>query len=224
MNDSKELWLGLRSKLTQYDVRLGSATAQSYIHDPKHLVFHAARYKFVAKMLEGRGRVLEFGCGDGFGAPIVAQGVKRLICTDIDQETIADNISRHAPLFPNIDYRFHDFRKAPYGETVDAVYSVDVLEHIYAEEERMLLGHVFAALAEDGVAIIGTPNITADAYASEHSRTGHVNLKSHASLRALCSEFFANVFLFSMNDEVLHTGYFPMAHYLWALCAGPKRK
>ena len=30
-------------------------------------------------------------------------------------------------------------------------------------------------------------------------------------------QFFHNVFVFSMNDEVVHTGYFPMAHYLLAL-------
>lgn len=31
-------------------------------------------------------------------------------------------------------------------------------------------------------------------------------------------------FLFSMNDEVVHTGYYPMAHYLIAVGIGPKIK
>jgi hypothetical protein len=34
--------------------------------------------------------------------------------------------------------------------------------------------------------------------------------------------YFKHVFMFSMNDEVVHTGFFPMAHYLFALCAEPK--
>jgi hypothetical protein len=34
--------------------------------------------------------------------------------------------------------------------------------------------------------------------------------------------YFRNVFLFGMNDEVLHTGYYDMCHYLWALCSSPK--
>ena len=29
--------------------------------------------------------------------------------------------------------------------------------------------------------------------------------------------------MFGMNDEIIHTGYLPMAHYLMALCAGPKQ-
>ena len=32
---------------------------------------------------------------------------------------------------------------------------------------------------------------------------------------------FRNVFIFSMNDEVVHTGFYPMAHYLFALCCHP---
>ncbi len=36
------------------------------------------------------------------------------------------------------------------------------------------------------------------------------------------SEYFHNVFMFSMNDEVVHTGYHRMAHYVIALCAGRK--
>jgi hypothetical protein len=35
-------------------------------------------------------------------------------------------------------------------------------------------------------------------------------------------QFFHNVFVFSMNDEVVHTGYSPMAHYLLALGCGVK--
>ncbi len=223
MRDSKELWLKLHGDLPRYDVRLGTATAQSYVHDPKHLVFHAARYKFVSKMVEGRKSALEIGCGDGFGAPIVAQGVDKLVCTDIDAETIADNIGRQASAFPNITYRYHDFRSAPFDERVSAIYLIDVLEHIFAEEERALLEHMVASIETDGIVIIGTPNMTAEVYASPHSKTGHVNLKDHKTLRALCSEYFRNVFLFSMNDEVLHTGFAPMGHYLWALCVSPRQ-
>ncbi len=223
MRDSKELWLKLHGNLPKYDVRLGTATAQSYVHDPKHLVFHAARYKFVSKMLEGRRSALEIGCCDGFGAPIVAQAVDRLICTDIDAATIADNIARHSSAFPNITYRYHDFRAAPFDERLSAVYLIDVLEHIYPEEERALMQNMVASIEAAGVAIIGTPNITAEVYASTHSKTGHVNLKDHKALRALCNEYFGNVFLFSMNDEVLHTGFQPMSHYIWALCAGVRK-
>jgi len=37
-------------------------------------------------------------------------------------------------------------------------------------------------------------------------------------LKKTMEKHFANVFMFSMNDEVVHTGYHKMAHYLLALC------
>ena len=33
-------------------------------------------------------------------------------------------------------------------------------------------------------------------------------------------DHFHNVFIFSMNDEVVHTGFAPMPHYYFALCCG----
>jgi hypothetical protein len=41
-------------------------------------------------------------------------------------------------------------------------------------------------------------------------------------LKKTMQRHFHNVFMFSMNDEVVHTGFHPMAHYLFAVCAGRK--
>ncbi len=43
--------------------------------DPRRLLFVLARYKFVAKMLSGKQRVLEVGCGDAFGTRSVLQEI-----------------------------------------------------------------------------------------------------------------------------------------------------
>ena len=75
-------------------------------------------------------------------------------------------------------------------------------------------------MAPDGVLVLGSPSIHSQAYASPPSKAGHVNCKDAAGLRALCGAHFRHVFVFSMNDEVVHTGFTPMAHYLIALCAG----
>jgi SAM-dependent methyltransferase len=59
-------------------------------------------------------------------------------------------------------------------------------------------------------------------YASPQSKAGHVNCKSGPVLKALFQRYFHNVFLFSMNDEVVHTGFASMAHYVLVLCCGKK--
>ena len=49
-----------------------------------------------------------------------------------------------------------------------------------------------------------------------------MNCKSGPELKDLMEDHFHNVFIFSMNDEVVHTGHHKMAHYLFAVCAGKK--
>jgi len=61
----------------------------------------------------------------------------------------------------------------------DAVFSLDVIEHIKPELENKFFENICKSLKEDGICIIGTPNITASKYASPGSQEGHINLKSY---------------------------------------------
>jgi cyclopropane fatty-acyl-phospholipid synthase-like methyltransferase len=177
-----------------------------------------ARYKFVAKMLSGRKRVLEVGCGDGFSARIVKQEVEKLTITDFDPQWLAD--ARSNMVEPWVyDTFVHDIVKdGPISGAYDAVYSLDVMEHIPAEFERVYLANLLAPLEEHGVCIIGMPTLESQQYASPGSRAGHVNCKTGSDLKALLEEYFHNVFLFSMNDEVVHTGFSKLAHYIFCVC------
>ena len=95
--------------------------------------------------------------------------------------------------------------------------SLDVIEHIQPDYEYLFLETIDKNLAGDGIAVIGTPNVTSEQYASPLSREGHVNLYDHDRLRASLGQLFHNVFMFGINDEVVHTGYAPMCHYLVAV-------
>lgn len=222
MEDSKDLWLSIRKDIPERTVAVGFNFVNAYLSDPKMILFMASRAKFVSKLLAGRRTVVEVGCGDAFGAPLVAQTVGSLLCTDIDEAAIRDNTER-VTAFPNIAFRYHDFRVAPLAELVDAAYCCDVIEHVFPHEEAVFLENITASLLPEGVFVVGSPNIHAKDYASEYSRRGHINLKSQDTLRELMSRYFENIFLFSMNDEVVHTGFAPMANYNWALCVTPKR-
>jgi SAM-dependent methyltransferase len=191
--------------------RLGWMTSESWRKDPRHLLFNLARYKFVAKMLAEREHVLEIGCGDGFGTRIVRQEVRAVTAADFDPIFIEDAKVRVSPPW-TIDFVVHDFRSGPLAGHFDGVYALDVLEHIPVSEERAFLQS----------ALVGMPSRESQSYASEQSRLGHVNCKSAPELRALMSEFFYNVFMFSMNDEVVHTGFHKMAHYIIAVCCSKR--
>ena len=222
----------LKSKEPQYQIcidtaqeqgfeRMGLRSSQSWAQDPKHLVFRLSRYKFVAKMLSGRKNVLEVGCGDAFGTRIVQQEVEGLSALDFDAVFVEDVKQRMHPDW-TFDVFAHDMLDGPVPGAYNAVYSLDVLEHIEQENEEVFLQNAFANLDNQGVAIIGLPSLESQEYASEQSKIGHVNCKSAPELKELLENFFHNVFIFSMNDEVVHTGYHKMAHYVFAVCAGKR--
>lgn len=199
---------------------LGLMASHVWRDDPKRLCFLLARYKFVAKMLAGSASALEVGCADAFGTRLVRQEVPRVVATDFDPEFIERNRARDQGRW-GIEFRVHDLLAGPVAEGFDGAYAVDVLEHVRAADEERFVANLAASLGPHGVAIIGTPTIQSQAYASAASRAGHVNCKDAPGLSRLLRGFFRNVFIFSMNDEVVHTGFTPLAHYLFALCCGP---
>ena len=201
---------------------LGLMINESWNQDPKRTLFTLARYKFVAKMLEGRGDVLEIGCADAFGTRLVQQACRRVTAVDFDPVFIDDVKARANPAWPLEAAFVHDLLDGPVPGRFAAVYSLDVLEHIRPEDEARFLDHMLASLTPEGVLIAGMPSLESQTYASPQSKAGHVNCKSGSALKALFAERFHNVFLFSMNDEVVHTGFAPMAHYLLVLCCGKK--
>jgi SAM-dependent methyltransferase len=204
----------------QGPVVLGPHTSVAWRTDPRRFPIVLARYKVVAKLLAGKKSALEVGCGDGFNARIVLQTVPHVHGIDSDPFSIdwAANNARTEKL--NATFAATDASQGPVPGSYDAVYSLDVIEHVPADDEERFIDNIVAPLRSDGVCIVGTPNITAHQYASPLSREGHINLKSAETLRAALERRFDNVFMFSMNDEVLHLGFAPMAHYLLALATG----
>lgn len=199
--------------------RFGIMSNFVWYEDPKRIVFVVSRYKFVAKMLSGKKRALEVGCADAFATRIVAQEVEHVTAVDFDPVFIEDAKDRGDGPW-KIDYQVHDMLEGPVGgEKFDATYAVDVLEHIEEKDEDTFLGNMVESLTPEGVLIVGTPSLESQEYASPQSKAGHVNCKTGETMRETLSRHFHNVFIFSMNDEVVHTGFHKMAHYVFGIGA-----
>jgi 2-polyprenyl-3-methyl-5-hydroxy-6-metoxy-1,4-benzoquinol methylase len=201
---------------------LGLMTSYAWNDDPKRLTFTLSRYKFVSKLLSGRANVLEIGCADAFGTRIVRQEVEHLTATDFDSVFIEDVKQRMNPRW-SFDAFVHDMLSGPVPpRNYDGIYALDVLEHINPADEPAFLSNLVGSLAPHGAVVLGMPSLESQVYASPNSKAGHVNCKSLPSFKQTMAQYFHNVFMFSMNDEVIHTGYHKMAHYLLAL--GCERK
>ncbi len=181
----------------------------TFRRDPRHAAFWFARYKFVAKMLAGHKRVLEVGCGNGFAGAIVGQAVKLLVQTDV------------APLRESPAEAWNPLEGRYKRGRFTAAYALDVLEHVEARDEDDFIEGISASLETNATCVVGMPSLESQAYASEASRTEHRNCKTEQGLRELMARHFSCVYMFGMNDEVVHTGFHAMCHYRLALCNTP---
>lgn len=201
---------------------LGPMTSYILMTDAKHLCFVLARYKFSAAMVKGKATVLEIGTGEGFGLPILAQAVSHVYAVE-KQAKVLQAAARRLKHLKNVTYLNLDITESRPNILVDAAVAVDVIEHIDPADEPSFMLNIVRCLKSDGVAIIGTPNIRASQYAGAGSKVQHINLKSMASLRQLMAHYFSNVFMFGMNDEVVHTGHEAMCHYIFSIGVSPCR-
>lgn len=213
--------------MSGHTLTMGSQTTDRFLFDPKRLCFFLARYKFAAKMLSRCRHIVDVGCGDGFGTlTFLADTKATILGVDFDCQQIDFANEHFLPVIRSampkeagrLAFEHMDFTdRAPLVPLADGVASLDVIEHIPREKEDLYLAGIRETLADRGVAVIGTPNDLASQYASKHSQVGHINMFTPDRLQEALEQHFSRVFLFSMNDEVVHTGFSKMAHYLMAL-------
>lgn len=216
-----DAWGRVTEQFADREVRFGRHWSYNIRNDPKRLAFVLARYKFVARLATRGKRVLELGCSEGLGGRLLAEFAASYTGIDLDEEAVA--VARHNLADAKYSFLTGNFLGQKMGR-FDTVVSIDVIEHIEPAIEHQFFETCHANLDEDGICVIGTPNVTASAYASPASQAGHVNLFDGQRLRDTLGQYFHNVFLFGMNDEIVHTGYTPMAHFLIAMGVYKKKE
>jgi 2-polyprenyl-3-methyl-5-hydroxy-6-metoxy-1,4-benzoquinol methylase len=214
-------WDEVRKLIEDQGIEVGPYFGHQIRNSPRHLLFTLARYKFAAKMLpqDRTVRVLELGCSEGIGTLLLAERGHQVMGVDGDDKAIAH--ARRILERPNLRFEHSDFIGRDFG-TFDAVVSLDVIEHVDRSREDDYVRTITRNLTREGFCVVGTPNDTASKYASKASQIGHINMYEAERLAALLGRHFSNVFMFGMNDEVLHTGFSPMCHYLMALACSPR--
>lgn len=163
--------------------------------------YHRARYSFAASAI-GDGRVLDLGCGAGYGAHLMAQASPNRQVTGIDlsPEAVAFADSRYQ--LPNLRYVVGDACKPPFSTpSFDYIVCFEVLEHV-ADAEGLLLS-AFHSLKPDGTLIISTPN--ADVYSKGHDKPWnpyHVQEFSPNEFRKLLGTHFPYVEIYNQSHAV----------------------
>jgi 2-polyprenyl-3-methyl-5-hydroxy-6-metoxy-1,4-benzoquinol methylase len=201
-------------------VELGRYIGYWFAKTPRRALNYASYYGFAAGVI-GRGRrVLDLGCSEGMGTWLLARECGWARGMDLDEDAI--EVAKTNWVDPSVEFVCGDFFDEE-PQDYDALTSFDVVEHILPENVDAFMDRIAANLGPDGIAVIGTPSLEGQVHASPVSRAGHVNCYSGDRLEGELRERFRHVFMFAANDELVHTGFLPMAHYLIAVGYGPRR-
>lgn len=220
-NDVKNI---VKSRGGNENIVLGYYSKSECYTDIKHFLFRLSRYKFVVKLMryEKAVKVLELGCNEAWGSLLLDQNIDmvRYVGVDFDPDVIAwskENLSS------KYDFICDDFFacKAIEQEKFNLIFSLDVIEHIEPVRENEFCQVITSHLEDGGTVVIGTPNINLSPYASEGAKAGHINLYDQKRLFVLMRKYFKNVYIFNMNDEIIHMGFDPMSCYMFAICSNP---
>lgn len=79
-------------------------------------------------------------------------------------------------------------------------------------------------LKDIGTFIVGTPSLETQQYSKENITGAHVNVYKGEEFYAMLKQFFHNVYLFTQNDEIIHTAHLRLTNYLIAVCTYKKEE
>lgn len=160
---------------------------------------HVAAYRHAATLVGGR-RVLDAGCGEGFGTATLAPLAAEVVGVDYSADAVGEcrrlwiDAARPNLRFEQVDLT----RPGEFREAFDVVLCFQVLEHI--RDSTPFLRALAGRLAPGGLLLLTTPNRLRSASENPY----HVREYTAAELAAELGKTFADVRLLGMhgNDKV----------------------
>ena len=113
---------------------------------------HEVVYERLADRCAGRD-VLEAGCGEGYGADLIAEGARHVIGLDYDESAVAHVRAR----YPRVEMRQGNLASLPLPDgAVDVVVNFQVIEHLW--DQAQFVAECLRVLRPGGLLLISTPN------------------------------------------------------------------
>lgn len=113
---------------------------------------HEVVYQRLARHCAGRD-VLEAGCGEGYGADMIAGVARRVIAVDYDEAAVAHVRGR----YPRVDVMQANLAQLPLPDSsVDVVVNFQVIEHLW--DQTQFVVECARVLRPSGLLLMSTPN------------------------------------------------------------------
>jgi SAM-dependent methyltransferase len=132
----------------------GERTAPGIWHENYWFARHEAAYRWIADTLRPDGRVLDAGCGEGYGAELLrAGGAEQLFGLDYEGTTL-----RHAAkAYPQVNLVQGNLVQTGFADgSFDTVVSLQTIEHLW--EQPRFVAECARILAPGATLVLSTPN------------------------------------------------------------------
>jgi SAM-dependent methyltransferase len=154
---------------------------------------HFKRYDFAAPFCAGR-RVLDAGCGVGYGSARLARTAASVVGVDVSEEAIVHARTHYAA--PGVSFAVMDISALTFENgSFDAVCSFETIEHVNDVERA--LTELARVLRASGILVISTPQVVRTT-TSPANPYHHVEF-ARADFEALLQRHFAAVELYGQR-------------------------
>ena len=121
--------------------------------EPGIVALHLKRYEFAQPYCVGK-RVLDAGCGVGYGSAFLGETASSVVGVDVSGEAIDYARARYGA--GNVEFAVGDLQRLEHGDSAfDAVVAFEVIEHLPHPER--FVAEAGRVLKPDGVLVVSTP-------------------------------------------------------------------
>lgn len=166
---------------------------------------HLKRYRFAAQFIRGK-RVLDAGCGVGYGSRLLAQeGALAVVAVDISADALA--IARSQFAHPSVSYLQDDCEVlANVAGCFDVIISFENIEHL--RNPSLFATRSAELLNADGLLICSTPN---NPKGAQTENPFHEHEFSQQQFVALFRPYFSSIEIVGQEFSAAYRG---MQHFL----------
>jgi ubiquinone biosynthesis O-methyltransferase len=158
---------------------------------------HMARYTFAARLARGK-RVLDAGCGAGYGSADLARSADRVVGVDRAPEAIEFARAHYAAA--NLSFEEGSCEALPHADgSFDLVVAFEVIEHL--QDWRGFLKEARRVLGPNGQLVVSTPNklYYTESRGADGANPFHTHEFDFEEFRAELTAVFPHVSLFLEN-------------------------
>ena len=160
---------------------------------------HLARYRFAYRNMKGGERVLDAGCGTGYGSKLLREKARSVV--GIDNSSLAVTYARQNFAGPGVQFVRMDCQQLAFPRArFDLIVCFEVFEHLESHDD--FLKECLRVLSSQGTLILSTPNVvTADLHMKSigQSNPFHINMLDLPGFRLVLNRHFREVQMFGQR-------------------------